>query len=538
MIQKTLFEKSFLVFQITLITVLAAILILKAYSTLHWRMENDTPVLLYASFLMNKYGFIPYRDIVETSMPGTFAFYYLMGKFFGYSDLAFRYVDLTLLGILLAATYKFMHRFGNLAAMWSTILFGLIYLSYGQQMSLQRDYIGIFPVVFALLAIPARIDTPVHIWRFIYIGFMFGLSVLIKPHLGIAFPIVFGMLLVYRWNSKLKSMPDFIICALSSGLSLLLPILVAFIWLAINSALRPFLDIVIHFLPLYNHMTGDYEVLPWSSFIFYLIDLTSHFGHLGILFLCALFAYYYLLINTKEDRVSVTSCICLLLCSLSYMVYTTIAGKFWPYHYMPFAYFCTISTGLFFAKNVKDDKQGYMFKTKATIRAMALIVTVLVQLPLIDYLYILNGELHAKPEVLAKAYAPKRGRVDEIAGWLKNRLQPGDTVLPLDVTGGSVHAMLLSEAKLATKFITDYPFYLHISSPFIQGWRRSYINELYQSPPRFIIEVDDTKEIKKPWVSGIDTTREFPELHKFMNENYSLAVNGYGYHIYEKVNPG
>ena len=60
-------------------------------------------------------------------------------------------VDLTLLSALLVATYLLMARFGRSVATWSVILFGLIYLSEGQTMSLQRDYIGIMPIAFALL---------------------------------------------------------------------------------------------------------------------------------------------------------------------------------------------------------------------------------------------------------------------------------------------------------------------------------------------------------------------------------------------------
>lgn len=65
-----------LYFQSALLFVLATTLLIKAYSSLTWRMEHDTPLLYYAAFMMDKHGLIPYRDIFETSMPGTFAFHY------------------------------------------------------------------------------------------------------------------------------------------------------------------------------------------------------------------------------------------------------------------------------------------------------------------------------------------------------------------------------------------------------------------------------------------------------------------------------
>ena len=127
---------------------------------------------------------------------------------------------------------------------------------------------------------------------------------------------------------------------------------------------------------------------------------------------------------------------------------------------------------------------------------------------------------------------PKGGRVDEIADWLKSRLLPGDTVQPLDWTGGSIHAMLLAEAKLATRFIYDCHFYHHISSTYTQKLRESFIEQLHETTPRFIIEIST----RKPWVSGIDTTREFPKLKDFLDDYYKIAFKGDGYLIYEQEN--
>lgn len=129
------------------------------------------------------------------------------------------------------------------------------------------------------------------------------------------------------------------------------------------------------------------------------------------------------------------------------------------------------------------------------------------------------------------AHAPKGGRVDEMAGWFEEQLQPGDTVQALDWTGGTLHAMLLTEAKPATRFIQDFHFYHHISTPLIQRYRDSFINELRDAPPRFMVAV----YTRKPWVSGIDTTRAFPDLRQLLDEQYALAHEGDGYYIFERT---
>ena len=168
----------------------------------------------------------------------------------------------------------------------------------------------------------------------------------------------------------------------------------------------------------------------------------------------------------------------------------------------------------------------------AHFRGIALLVVSIVQLNLYNYVSNLSDELRAPLALVEKKYAPKGGRVDEIAHWLKSRLQPGDTVQPLDVTGGSVQGMLIAEAKIATKFILDWQFYFHVSSPYIQGLRKQFISQLYNSPPRFVIEV----MTDKPWVSGVDTTNKFPELSSFLTDHYSIVFYGKGYEIWERHN--
>ena len=91
--------------------------------------------------------------------------------------------------------------------------------------------------------------------------------------------------------------------------------------------------------------------------------------------------------------------------------------------------------------------------------------------------------------------------------------------------------MLIAEAKLATRFMYDYHFYHDVSNPYIQGLRETFIKELETAQPRYIIQVIENK----PWVSGVDTTREFPELEELLTENYSLAFEGDGYIILEKA---
>jgi hypothetical protein len=91
--------------------------------------------------------------------------------------------------------------------------------------------------------------------------------------------------------------------------------------------------------------------------------------------------------------------------------------------------------------------------------------------------------------------------------------------------------MLLAEAKLSTQFMHDCYFITVCPHPY-SGLRRSFISQLHKASPRFIIEV----QTNKPWVSGIHSTREFPELREFLDDYYTVAYEGDGYLIYERMN--
>jgi hypothetical protein len=93
--------------------------------------------------------------------------------------------------------------------------------------------------------------------------------------------------------------------------------------------------------------------------------------------------------------------------------------------------------------------------------------------------------------------------------------------------------MLETRAPIATSYVFDFYFYHHISDPYIQSLRSDFMTQLQEAKPRFIIEV---VAIDKPWVSGEDTSREFPELRAFLDEYYSVTMEKEDYSIYELEN--
>jgi hypothetical protein len=76
----------------------------------------------------------------------------------------------------------------------------------------------------------------------------------------------------------------------------------------------------------------------------------------------------------------------------------------------------------------------------------------------------------------------------------------------------------------------DFHFYHHVSRPYIHELRTDFMSELAARKPRFIVQV--TKD--KPWPIGPDTTREFPELTRFLEQHYEPAREAAAYRILQR----
>jgi hypothetical protein len=100
----------------------------------------------------------------------------------------------------------------------------------------------------------------------------------------------------------------------------------------------------------------------------------------------------------------------------------------------------------------------------------------------------------------------------------------------LDWTGGAVHALLIARAPLATPFLYDFYFHHHLSDPYIQNLRKRFIDALRSAKPRFIVRMTTDR----PWPSGPDTSRQFPELEVLLLREYRTALRGEGYSILER----
>ncbi|MFH1386570.1 MAG: glycosyltransferase family 39 protein [bacterium] len=503
-----------------LLLFMSALLIIEIVMSLSWRMQHDSPIMYYIVFLAKHYHLIFYKEIFDMNMPGTYLFFSVVSSIFGHSDLGFRLTDIIWLLLIMLVTWGIMQRFGKIVAWASIVLFGLSYFHLGAESFLQREFIALAPISLAVfVAIAQRRLSLLN--RSFWVGFLFGLSAIIKPALAVGLPVTIFYLLGQTEDEKGCWNKYFII--LFSLVGLTIPIFSSIVWLWQQGSLPYFMEMVLSYLPLYGKLAGDHHTMHGLKQLYY---LTMSYGVLGgySFWLVPAFIGGFLALFYTRPSLSNKNIVGLLAgLVVVYSLYPVFGGQFWTYHWFPFQYFIILLSSLTFVQltDLQDKLSLRLSKEFLTgiILFCSLFFMILYLMPPADYF----RQITFQPIVI------KDGRVDGIANYLKDHLKPGDKVQPLDWTGGAVHAMLISRAEVATPFIYDFHFYHHISRPYIQTLRQRFIEALKNKKPRYIIEIFT----EKPWVWGKDTTLKFNELREYIKDNYMITTYGEGWCIYE-----
>ncbi|MEP6914166.1 MAG: hypothetical protein ABJC89_00910 [Acidobacteriota bacterium] len=471
-------------------------------------MFQDAPIMLYAAFLIDQKHLVPYRDFFDSNMPGIYFVNILVGRLSGYTEIGVRLVDLLSLCALLGSTFLAMRRFGRQVAWCATISVGLLYLASGEWMSLQREYFGLLTTAAALAIVLTRGLAP---WiKAAASGVLVGMAMTMKPQAVLVLPALFVFIWVEAGRHRPARPRGALAVATAAGLAVPLGLMLLYLWR--NQALRPFADMVRHYWPLYNELSGSrpHYVLPAGSRLSYHLGHALMFGiHPGLPLLAAASVGFAVSWRggafSDQDRNIVRLLIGLIGGAWAAVA---VAGKFWPYHWLPFNYFAILLASLALVEpRIATARRG------ATVAAMFLLLGIGLPWRVVPFW---------------RPFDFPFARVQEISSYLEQHLAPGDTVAPLDWTEGAAHAMLIARAPLGMPFLYDFHFYHHVSSPYVRQLRQRLLDSFAASPPRFVIRVPRLA------FAGPDTSMAFPELDRFLSARYEKAVDGQGYEIWQR----
>jgi hypothetical protein len=490
------------------LVLLAALLATQSVFSLQWPIAHDAAPLLYEAFLMQN-GQVPYKDFFDFQMPGSFIAYYVLGIISNFGLLRLRILDLAILAAISIITYFALKRFSKPTAFAAILLFGLKYLQGGPALSLQREYLIL---IFISLSIWIGVTDSQTFLKRLMLGLLYGMAAILKPHaaLGLVPFLLFDIAdLRQRREFSLTSLAKQIILPTAIGFAI--PVSLITLYLTITNSLFPFLDIALNYWSLYSQINGEMAVTSSAERTAYLLNQAWRLGGSGLWLIPAAFGIY---LNQNRQTYLLASL------ALIYALYPILTGQFFPYHYIPFIYTIILVASLTLTTfhSPLSTHSSFIFHLSSIILLTTVLITVK---PSQTFLRQLEG----------KDIAIAADRAAQISTFLEKNLEPGDEVQPLDWTGGTLLAMLETRAPIATSYVFDFYFYHHVSNPYIQSLRTDFMTQLQESKPRFVIEVIS---IDKPWVSGEDTSRDFPELRAFLDANYSITMEREDYIIYER----
>lgn len=496
---------------LTLLCVALAILLIGyEYLMLQWPMMREAHYLHYIAYLINEHGFAPYRDIYETSWFGTFLFHMLVGKIFGYTAVAFRCADMVFLALLLAVTWAMLRKLDTLLAWVATLSFALAYLHYGPANTLQRDYILLLPVSTALfLALQTQWSTTA---RALSIGACFAAAASIKPHVLIGMPPV--LLLLYSQSAaREKSISKLF---LATGIASLVTFSAGLLWLWLRGGLQDFIDMSLHYLPLYQDLNGAHAMTTpeervqntlhwWKAFTW----IWPYVATAGIV------RGWLTTPPHSQQRALIITLAAMMVC---FNLYPLPAGKFWDYHWIPFTYFALLCSS--FLLMPAQNKQWWSH--------LMTLACVLYFLQTVNTQYFpwfrFMEQIKRYPDVSVSTQSQ-----DDIATFLSENLHPGDTIQIIDQGGPATEYLLRAHAVLATRYVGSFVFLHHISNPHVQAMQQDFIAKLNAAPPKLLLVMED---YTKP--TGIDTRRDIPGLDDFIHAHYQPLQQGAALTIWQR----
>ncbi|MCL4257820.1 MAG: glycosyltransferase family 39 protein [Anaerolineales bacterium] len=246
--------------------------IMLAASSLQWRMLHDSPIVMYISLMIDKFGYVPYRDLLDVNLPGTYLIYALVGRISSYSDLGFRIADLIYLAAIAALTWVWMRDFGKKVA-WASALFGvMLYLSYGQVMSFQREFLILLPLMGALVT-AVRFPERRFMSKYFIIGLLFGLAATIKPQAALGMPFLIAFQAWDLWRGEGLERKRFLLMGVMTAVGFVIPIGMAIFYLWQAGALPSFIEMAQNWWPLNLYITTittDLQIVTGPVFREYL----------------------------------------------------------------------------------------------------------------------------------------------------------------------------------------------------------------------------------------------------------------------------
>jgi hypothetical protein len=296
-----------------------------AVASRHWPLVGDASLMHYVIFLRQQ-GLLPYKDIVEINLPGTYFAEALAMRCFGTGTQGWRIYDFFLLLSILGAALVFAGKRRVFAGFFAGAMFSLIHLQDGIAQGGQRDLLMAALLLWAYVALFRAQNASDGAPMALLYGVLIGCTVMIKP---VLLPLGLVLLLAAGWVAHRRGLRAWRLLG-AGTIGIALPCITALLWLKGLGVLQSFFLIFRDLLPLHAELGRQ----PLSFLFFHCFS--------PIALIAGLWIALQLL---KRQRFSVEKSE-LLMGTLGTLLVYIAQGKGYPYQRYPFLAVLLVIIGL------------------------------------------------------------------------------------------------------------------------------------------------------------------------------------------------
>ncbi len=471
------------------ILVLAGCWVAMLVKTRSWPLISDAVLMRYADFLLH-HGMVPYRQIVDVNLPGSYALDNFVAHIFGFSALSWRCFDIALTVGALACFVALMGRKGWYAGTFAGSLFALIHAADGVAQEAQRDLV----MTVLLLA---------------------GLSVLFRNGLGPAF--LFGLCcgtastlkpqaIIFLFAIVLISHPQLIIRVktfLIAAAGAFLPLTVMGAWLWHQGALLAFFQAA-------NGLMRYHADMARHTLVFLLAHAFPGF------IIPLLVPAFTLLILNKEWRHTKQQ---VALFGIAFGVFSfCLQGKAYPYHRYPLLAFSLFLVALELRSILTSWVPGTLPRLESACAWF-----------LLGY-----GALWLGPSSTVKALRydwrsqpsldQLQADLTQVSATLRSGSQPeaalDRSVQCMDTIAGCITVLNRMQLVQSTGFLYDCYFFAPGISSVKEDMRMRFLAQIKLNPPKVFV-ITDNWCLNLP--SGYEKLQQWPVFTQYLDANYAIV---------------
>lgn len=442
-------------------------------------MVGDASLMHYVVFLMHR-GLIPYRDIVDVNLPGSYLAEAAAMHLFGWGSAGWRIYDFVLTLALVAAALSITAREDVFAGFFAGVLFLLIHVQDGMAQLGQRDLLIAVLLACSYAVLYRAQEQPGRGVAILLYGVLMGATVTIKP---LFLPLGIALLFISARRARSRGLSSAFYLGLGF-LGLILPSLLVAGWLWSHGALPQFVQTLQGLIPFHaslGHKPAAYLLAHCAA---------------PIAPLCVIWILLWACRRTPLDLERVELLVGIAVALLAYFA----QGKGYPYHRYPLLALLLMLMGKDLSEALADRRW-----TKS-LAAVGLAYACLLIAP--------------RAAWQVRSFSPATPFETTLAHDLQRQGIPlSGHVQCLDTFGGCINTLYNLRVVQSTGFLYDCYLFEPIRSPAVDAYRASFWAAYLRAKPEVIV-------LTSQYCFGPDSFRKldaWPQLRDELSRSYNQA---------------